>query len=84
MFTFKHYLNKIKYISALRIFGAPCEFIKKIKPYLNISSLLLNEIKVTFMKIYDTELVFEQDRDAVLARILFVQNHESQTREAIH
>ena len=81
MFTFKHYLNKIKYISALRLFGAPCEFIAKAKTFLDISSEFLNEMKAIFMNIYDIELVVEQDRDAVLARIVYVQNHETQMRE---
>ena len=51
MFTFKHYLNKIKYISALRLFGAPCEFIAKAKTFLDISSQFLNEMKAIFMNI---------------------------------
>lgn len=81
--TFKHYLNKMRFTSAVRIFTNPCLFISKAMGYLSISSICLNEIKEIFMNIYDVELLLEQDRDAVLSRISYVQDHEDQMREAL-
>ena len=45
------------------------------------SSVFLNEVRDTFFRKYDVELLFEQDRDAVLSRIMYVQSHETPMRE---
>ena len=45
-----------------------------------LSSLFLNEIRNIFTEKYDIELLFEQDREAVISRIAYVQNHETPMR----
>ena len=83
LLTFDHYLNKISYTSARRLITKPCIFMYKVRDYLNVSSVFLSEVKEIFLKVYDIELLFEQDMDAVLSRISYVQNHENQMRGAI-
>ena len=81
LFTFEHLLNKIKILSAFRFFNSPCRFVEKISCFLNISSVLLNEIRNLFSEKYEAENIFDQDRDAIVSRMQYVQNHEERMRE---
>ena len=81
LFTFEHLLNKIKIFTALRLVNVPCKYVSKILFYLSINSVLFNETRDICIDKYDTELIFEQDKDAIVSRILFVQNHEGRMRE---
>ena len=74
-------LNKIKILTVLRLLNSPCVFIEKILRFLMFSSVYLNEIRDIFMNIYEVQCIFEQDRNAILSRISFVQNHEPRMRE---
>ena len=67
-------------MATLRLFFKPCSFIRKIQDYMYITSFLLNEISDILIKDYDIDSLFDNDRDAILSRILFVQNHEAQMR----
>ena len=78
---FGHLLNKMKLFLVMRLFNFPCPYIQKNLNFLKASSVLLNEVRDTFIDKYDVELLFEQDRDAVLSRIMYVQNHETPMRE---
>ena len=43
-------------------------------------SEFLYEIRKLCTARYDINMLFDQDKDAIIARILYVQNHESQMR----
>ena len=79
---FKHLINKIKILAVLRHFNSPCMFIKKTFYYFSMTSKFLFEIRNICLDIYDIEMLFQQDKDAVISRIAYVQNHESQMRES--
>ena len=81
LLTFEHLLNKIKVNAAFRLFYSSCNFIQKNFSFFNMSSVFFKEIRDLFIDSYDVELVFKQDKSALLSRILYVQNHERQMRE---
>ena len=81
LFTFEHVLNKMKLFLVLRLFNSPCSFIQKNFNYLMLTSVLVNEVRDIFNDKYDIELLFDQDRDAVVSRIMYIQNHETPMRE---
>ena len=78
---FKHLLNKIKYLTVLRFFTKPCYFIEKNDRFLILSSVLLNEVSNTLKNCYGVHSLFDNDKDAILSRIEYVQNHELQMRQ---
>ena len=80
LLTFKHLLNKIRIITAIRLFSSPCNYFRKILYFLNVSSVFLNEIKTIALTEYDIESLFENDRDAIMSRIVYVQNREETLR----
>ena len=47
-----------------------------------MSSTFLNEVNFILNKEYDIDSLNENDKDAIIARIYFKQNHEKQMREA--
>ena len=49
--------------------------------FLDVSSVFLNEVKDIFIDKYDIDMLLEQDRDAIISRLQFVQNHEERMRE---
>ena len=75
-------MNKIKISAALRFMLKPCYFIRKIRQFMKISSVLINEVLAILKETYDVDSLFENDLDAILARIHFVQRHEQQMRLA--
>ena len=81
LLTFEHLLNKMKLFLVMRLFNFPCAFMQKTFRFFILSSVLLNEVRDIFINKYDIELLFEQDRDAVVSRIMYVQNHETPMRE---
>ena len=83
LLTFEHLINKIKILAAFRFFCSPCDFIKKAINFLYISSMFLKQIFIISKNKYDIDMLFENDIDAVMSRILFVQQRESQMRTAI-
>ena len=80
LFTFKHLLNKMKVLSVFRIFQAPCNCIARNLAFFSISSVFRRNILETFHEDYGIENVFENDKDAVISRIIFTQNHEETMR----
>ena len=80
MLTFNHMVNKSKITTAIRLFNSPCDFFSKILPFLSVSSYIRLKIDELCFKQYDVERVFENDIDAMISRIIFVQNHEETMR----
>ena len=83
LLTFQHLMNLQKYNTVTRLILSPCTFIEKSLPYLKVSSFLLKDARSIFLREYEIEAIFEQDQDAIRARIAFVQNHEDQMRVGI-
>ena len=81
-FTFQHLVNKYKIMSAIRLLKNPCNYILKIMNYFVTSSSFLKEVYDILKKFYDLDSLLFNDKDAIIARICFVQNHEKQMREA--
>ena len=80
LFTFDHLVNKIKIFAGLRFIEAPCDFILKNLNFLKISSFYYKEIRLMLLNKYNIDSLLDNDRDAIMSRIIFVQNHEPQTR----
>ena len=80
MMTFKHFLNKLKYMTILRLYKFPCEYIAKNSYFFKVSSYFVTEIKDIFNREYNIENVLDNDKDAVVSRISFIQNHEETLR----
>ena len=80
LFTFEHLLNKIKIFFVYRITKYPCPFLEKTGNFLELSSVLFDEIHEILSDKYQIENLLENDKDAVISRIAYVQNHENQMR----
>ena len=76
-----HLLNKIKINTAVRFLLKPCNFISKILDFLYLSSALVRDVLRILRDVYDVEFLLDNDFQAILSRIWFVQNHEEQRRE---
>ena len=77
---FKHLLNKKRIMTAIRLFYFPCNYFKKVLPFLKISSVFRARMEKLSHREYDIEFVFENDVDAINSRIIYVQNHEETMR----
>ena len=82
LLTFKHLVNKMKVDAAVRFILKPCNFIENLTHFLKISSVMIKEVTGILNDIYDIDSMFDNDTDAILSRIHFVQNHEQQMRLA--
>ena len=80
LLTFEHLMNKIKVTHAIRLLMHPCEFIRRVNPFLWVSSVFYNEIYELLEKKYEIDSIVLNDKEAIVARIGFVQNHEEQSR----
>lgn len=78
---FNHLVNKLKVNATLRFFTKPCAFISKILDFLYISSSLLRNVSNILRDVYEIETLIDNDFQAILSRIWFVQNHEDQMRQ---
>ena len=82
LLTFENLINKNIITSTYRISTKPCSFIGKAMDFLCTSSFLLKEVKNILTEKYDIDDIFDNDIDAIVSRVLFVQNREHQMREA--
>ena len=82
LLTFSHFINKIKISAALRFLLRPCAFIEKMRHFIYISSVMINEVLDVLKEVYDVHSLLDNDFDAILSRIQFIQNHEHQMRLA--
>ena len=80
LFTFEHYLNKIKISAAYRLMKDPCSFLAKVENYMCCSSAFYFDVDSILRNKYDVEYLIENDIDAIMARVHFTQNHEEQMR----
>ena len=64
----------------MRIFTNPCSFIRSLLSFIRVSSVMYNEVCELLSNTYDIDSLEDNDKDAILARISYVQNHESQLR----
>ena len=77
---FNHFINKIKIRSSLRFLTKPCSFIGKIMCFYMLSSVMYREVKQMLLECYQIDSLLENDYEAIMSRISFVQNHENQMR----
>ena len=56
----------------------PCLFLEKTSNFLELSSVLFNEVHDILNDKYQIKYLLENDKDAVISRIPHVQNHENQ------
>ena len=80
LFTFPHFINKMKINAAFRFISKLCNFIRKIGHFMKVSSVLVKEVLSILKENYDVESLFDNDFDAIASRITYVQNHEQQMR----
>lgn len=81
LLTFENLLNKIRITTVLRLFSSPCEYVLKAFDFLSISSIALKEVYDILYDKYQIDSLFENDRDAIIGRIQFIQNHQRKMRE---
>ena len=80
LYTFEHFINKQKILASLRFINKPCIFIEKILSFLTISSFFFRDIYSILDNRYNLDSLTDNDKDAIMSRISFIQNHESQLR----
>ena len=84
LFTFENLLNKIRIFFVYRMLKFPCTFIQKIITFYEQTSEIYKEMSEILCQKYDVDCLLENDRSALLSRIVFVQNREPQMREAFN
>ena len=80
LLTFEHLINKIKIMNVRRVLINPCEFLRRVEPFLSVSSVIYKEAYNLLALKYDIDSLIQNDKAAIMARIGFVQNHENQMR----
>ena len=81
--TFQHFINKSKIMNALRILKRPCNFISKLNDYFSLSSVFFYHVYDILEKVYNLDSLLHNDIDAIMSRIVFIQNHENQMRTQV-
>ena len=76
-----HFLNKLKISATLRFLLKPCNFISKILDFIYSSSALVKDVLKILTDVYDVSSLLDNDYQAILSRIWYVQNHEERMRE---
>ena len=80
VYIFDHYINMLKISAGIRFMTKSCDFIAKNFAFFTVSSFLLRDLYDILSNIYDLESLLENDKEAIMSRITYVQNHESQLR----
>ena len=80
LYTFEHFINKIKILYVRRLMVNPCEFLRRVNPFLSVSSVLYREVDDLLQHKYDIDSLLDNDKDAIVARLGYIQNHEPQMR----
>lgn len=80
LMTFKHYLNYIRIMFALRTMNNPCNCILTNFCYFKYHSHFMNDIKSMARTVYQIEDICNNDKDAIESRISFVQSREERMR----
>ena len=76
--TFENYINKIRIMFQYRLLQRPCKVILKNYNFFKNTSYFATDINNLLRSKYQIENLIINDKDAVLARIQYVQNHEPQ------
>ena len=79
---FNHLINKIKLTAAHRFLTKPCTFIYKARNFFKMSSAMVCDVQKLLIEKYQVDSLVENDINAIISRIHFTQNHESQMRES--
>ena len=80
LLTFENLINKMKIFNVLRMIDGSCNFINKVSGFLSVCSVLYKETYEVLENKYDIVSLIDNDKDAIMSRIWFVQNHEPQMR----
>ena len=80
LFTFEHLVNKIKISTAYRLITNPCDFFIKVKDFMKFSSALFRDVHELLQEKYGVDSLIDNDCEALIARITFIQNHKEQMR----
>ena len=80
LLTFENLINKLKILHVIRMIEKPCNFLKKVSGFLSACSLLYRETYDILTNKYTIDSLVDNDKDAIVSRIFFVQNHEPQMR----
>ena len=70
----------MKICAVRRFILKPCDFIRNLLNFMLISSVMVSDVRHFMKSMYDIDSVFDNDGDALISRILFVQKHEEQMR----
>ena len=81
LLTFENLINKVRIYFALRLIVEPCEFLRKTYSLLSTFSVFYKEVSEILKYKYGIESLADNDKDALMARICFVQRHEPQSRD---
>ena len=82
LLLFEHFVNKIKINATYRVLLKPCEYIRKNIDFFRISSRMIYDVNNILSQTYQIDSILENDIDAVMSRIQYVQNHEPQLRQS--
>ena len=80
LLTFENLINKMKIFYVLRMTDGSCNFINRVTGFLSVYSVLYKETYEVLENKYDIVSLIDNDKDAIMSRIWFVQNHEPQMR----
>ena len=81
LLLFGHLMNKRKIGAFHRFMSNPCPFVHKARIFLNVSSVLAENVREILNTEYDIDSLYDNDINAIFSRIHFKQNHEQQLRE---
>lgn len=79
LLTLRHYLNYLQLTKLFSLLQNPCNFINKNK-FFYWKGVFLNKLSTTFKNVYGISDVFNNDLDALIARIYFIFNLEDSLR----
>ena len=81
LLLFNHLMNKLKIGAFYRFMMKPCRMIQKAGNFLRLSSVMAESVMKILYEEYDIPSLYDNDINAVFARIQYKQNHEVQMRE---
>ena len=82
LYIFEHLVNKIKILFVMRLLSKPCNFLRNLLSFFTVSSVAYKEVCELLWHKYDIDSLEDNDKAAIIARIGYIQNHESQLRVA--
>ena len=83
LFTFRHFVNKMIIVNAFNLLSTRSYCFTLHKMYFRYFSIMFRNIRGIFYDMYDIYNVFENDLDAVLSRIKFVEDREERSNYCV-